>query len=160
MDVFHARLASPELKGETWRVRSEYIRSGGKEERLVIRCPYDNSEQNESGQTITRILVGADMAPERTNWPTDEGLVPFRQFLSSLYRQGYLSSPSMLPLLPREFRQTNRYQEPDATWPPTLNPQFSRYTIRQRVTGRPANYVDRPWEHLVLIVLLASRKID
>lgn len=156
MNVFHVRRAVPQHDGETWRVRSDSVRSGGNEERLIIRCPHGDSEQNDAGYTITRIFAGADMAPERTNWPADEELAPFRQFLPSLYRQGYLSTPSMLPLLPPEARHANRFQEPDATWPPMHNPRFAFQNVGHRVQGQPADYDDRPCESPVSMLQTAA----
>lgn len=112
-------------------------RNGGNEERLIIRCPYDNSERTSTGYTISRILTGADMVPSQSFWPPDRGLDGMRQFLETLHRQGYLSTPGMLPLLQPGHRQVNYYQEPMVTYPPQPWPQFDLSNMVQRMQGHP-----------------------
>jgi hypothetical protein len=90
-----------------WRVDGRDPDGGwGNTARTVIRCPYDNSEQRLNGQgrshTVTRMLAGYDIYDPHDRLLTGNdraGVLAFRHFINDLWRQGYLNTAALMPLM-------------------------------------------------------------
>lgn len=93
-----------------WRVAYEDDGKGnGNNARIVIRCPWDQSEQRPIGggktRTVNRILAGHDLTDRTSAWPQPgHNLEGFRWFIQNLFDRRYLSTAGFLPLVSTNVR--------------------------------------------------------
>lgn len=97
-----------------WRVDFRSGQNIDNNARTTIQCPYGASEYNNAGGYVTRILVGHDSA--EGGWPPNLAapLWEYQWFLVDLYRQGYLNTAGLMPILEWNNLNLNYHGETEA----------------------------------------------